>query len=414
VEVLYLTYDGLTDPLGGAQILPYLKGLAGNLPLTFHVLSFEKPERWLQTGSQLTNSLRNGPLRWHPLRFSRKPPVLAKAYDLWQMERTATHLLKRHPIRLLHARSYVAGWTAHKLSQRYGVPWIFDMRGFWADERRETQAWPNSSPFYQALYRLWKRREQTMLASAAHIIVLTEAAKTFLTESGLPSDRITVIPCVADYDHFFLSAEAYALERQRRRTELHLPHQAYVLGYVGSIGPLYEVREMLRFFRVLQSLREEAYMVFYTPAAEEAVLRYWDETGLPRSALRLRFVPRSELPAYLTALDSSIIFCPSGFSRIGSSPTRIAELLAMDIPVVVQADLGDHITLAAQIPEGLYLCERFDEAVYYQVARCLLERKPRVPPLREASAPFLSLPVGLQRYKSVYERLLSPVRVLTK
>jgi len=414
VRVLYLTYDGLLDPLGGSQILPYVRGLQQAVGVSFSVISFEKPERWAKEGPTLEAQLTTEGIAWYPLRFSRRPPLLSKAYDLWRLHRTGAQLLHKQRIALLHARSYVAGWVAHKLSQRYGVPWIFDMRGFWADERRETGAWPAHSPFYRTLYRIWKRREKAMLRSAAHSIVLTEAARELLLSWGLPPDRITVIPCVADYTHFHLPPSERSLARQHYRAALDIPPHAYVLGYVGSLGPLYEVREMLRFFRVLRSLKEETYMVFYTPAAEEAVLRYWDEAGLPRSALRVRFVPRRELPAYLLALDSSIIFCPSGFSRVGSSPTRIAELLAMDIPVVAQADLGDHVALAAQIPGGLYLCERFDEAVYYQVARRLLEREPSASLLREASAPLLSLPVGLQRYKSVYERLLSPARVLTK
>lgn len=414
MRVLYLTYDGLSDPLGGSQILPYLRGLQREAGVRFAIVSFEKAERWQSGGQALRAELEAEGLAWYPLRFSRRPPLLSKVYDLWRMHTAGAQLLQKGNISLLHARSYVAGWVAHQLHQRYGVPWIFDMRGFWADERRETQAWPPSSPLHQVLYRLWKRREKAMLASAAHIIVLTEAAKAYLVERGLSPDRITVIPCVADYGHFFLPADLYAVERQRRRTELDLPPEAYVLGYVGSIGPLYEVREMLRFFRVLRSLREDAYMVFYTPAPPEAIFRYWDEVGLPRSAFRLRFVPRSELPSYLSVLDSSIIFCRPGFSRIGSSPTRIAELLAMNIPVVVQTDLGDNPTLAAQIPGGLYLCERFDEAEYAQVAQRLLEKKPGAPSLREASAPFLSLPVGLERYKGVYVRLLSPARVLTK
>jgi hypothetical protein len=27
-KVLYLSYDGMTDPLGQSQVIPYLKGLA--------------------------------------------------------------------------------------------------------------------------------------------------------------------------------------------------------------------------------------------------------------------------------------------------------------------------------------------------------------------------------------------------
>jgi len=41
MEVLYLTYDGLTDPLGRSQILPYIVGLA-RMGVRFTVVSFEK------------------------------------------------------------------------------------------------------------------------------------------------------------------------------------------------------------------------------------------------------------------------------------------------------------------------------------------------------------------------------------
>ena len=40
-NVVFLTYDGLLDPLGGSQILPYLIGIS-NHTNAVHVLSFEK------------------------------------------------------------------------------------------------------------------------------------------------------------------------------------------------------------------------------------------------------------------------------------------------------------------------------------------------------------------------------------
>src|SRR4051794_20204501 len=43
-SVLYITYDGLTDPLGRSQVLPYLTGLAER-GHRITVLSCEKPER---------------------------------------------------------------------------------------------------------------------------------------------------------------------------------------------------------------------------------------------------------------------------------------------------------------------------------------------------------------------------------
>ena len=41
---LYITYDGLSDPLGGSQIVPYLKIISQNRSLS--VLSFEKEKNF--------------------------------------------------------------------------------------------------------------------------------------------------------------------------------------------------------------------------------------------------------------------------------------------------------------------------------------------------------------------------------
>ena len=43
-KTLYLSYDGLTDPLGQSQILPYLKELSINTEI--HIISSEKKENF--------------------------------------------------------------------------------------------------------------------------------------------------------------------------------------------------------------------------------------------------------------------------------------------------------------------------------------------------------------------------------
>ncbi len=49
-SVLYTTYDGLTDPLGQSQILPYLQQLCRE-GYQFTILSFEKRERYQKEAS---------------------------------------------------------------------------------------------------------------------------------------------------------------------------------------------------------------------------------------------------------------------------------------------------------------------------------------------------------------------------
>lgn len=404
MEVLYLTYDGLLDPLGQSQILPYLRGIRDRIGVIFSVISFEKRARWQAEGASLAAQLHSEKIHWHPRLFSRRPPLIAKLYDQWQMDSTARRLLRKESIQALHARSYVAGWSAYKLHQRTGLPWIFDMRGFWADERKETEAWPTSHPFYRWLYRSWKRREQVMLHSATAIVVLTEAAKKILIEWGLPPEKIIVIPCVADYEHFQPQVSAESIAAQK--AALGLSPEALVLGYVGSIGPLYALEEMLRFFRVLLEEQPESYMVFFTPAPAESILSAAQAVGVPAERIRVTFAPRKELPQRLAIVDFSIIFCRPGFSRTASSPTRIAELLALNIPVIAQADLGDNQALAEKV-SGLYLCASFSEDEYRRIIRAL-RKKPSggMGSPRDTSQAFLSLPVGVERYVQLYERLL--------
>ena len=82
-----------------------------------------------------------------------------------------------------------------KLKRRYGVPFIFDMRGFWPDQRRDGGRWPRSNPFYRALYARWKAKEAAFIANADHIIVLADTARVVIEGwecyRGQP---ITVIP----------------------------------------------------------------------------------------------------------------------------------------------------------------------------------------------------------------------------
>ena len=47
-NVLYITYDGINDPLGQSQIVPYIEGLAGKI-VFFLLLALKKTEQVIIT-----------------------------------------------------------------------------------------------------------------------------------------------------------------------------------------------------------------------------------------------------------------------------------------------------------------------------------------------------------------------------
>ena len=63
------------------------------------------------------------------------------------------------------------------LQRKYGVKFIFDMRGFWADERVDGKIWNLSNPIFNTIYKYFKKKEKAFLEEADYIISLTEHAR---------------------------------------------------------------------------------------------------------------------------------------------------------------------------------------------------------------------------------------------
>src|SRR5204862_3639126 len=121
-------------------------------------------------------------IAWHPLPYHKRPPVLSAIYDVRQMYRLATRLHRERPFALIHCRSYLAALVGLRMKRRYGVPFIFDMRGFWADERIDGRIWDLNNPLFRTVYRYFKRRETEFLAEADSVVSLTERGRDILLE----------------------------------------------------------------------------------------------------------------------------------------------------------------------------------------------------------------------------------------
>ena len=55
MKVLYITYDGILDQLGGSKILPYIYGIEKNKNKV-HILSFEKKVRYCRYSKTTRNN----------------------------------------------------------------------------------------------------------------------------------------------------------------------------------------------------------------------------------------------------------------------------------------------------------------------------------------------------------------------
>jgi urate oxidase len=100
-NILYLTYDGLKDPLGQSQVLPYLEGLAAK-GFNITVISFEKSQS-PNTKTATHQDRANSRLRFVELKYHKSPPVLSSLYDIYVLKKsgqksTGNAAYRHHPL----------------------------------------------------------------------------------------------------------------------------------------------------------------------------------------------------------------------------------------------------------------------------------------------------------------------------
>lgn len=401
---LFITYDGLLDPLGGSQVLPYLYGIAGHTR-RLHVVSFEKPERFAAGAAKMHARLEQAGIGWTPLSFTRRFGKLGKAWDLLRMYGTALRLQIRHKFDVVHCRSYQAMQVGCLLRRLTGVRTIFDMRGLWVDERIDGGLWPQDRRLNRLAYRTYKRIERGLLGCANHVVALTDAVIPELRRLS-PGMRapVTVIPCCADFDHFVQPDDA---ARQAVRADLGISAESLVLSYLGSLGTWYMLDEMLQLFAAAARQRDNVHMLFITRdwgKSQEALLKTMDLEHL-RNRIHVRPASREQVPALLGASDIMLSFIKPAYSKMASSPTKLAEAFALGIPAISNAGVGDVDQITCDLDAGAII-DLADQHAIERLARELEHiRAKGGPALRARTRERFGLEVAKQSYRDVYAAL---------
>lgn len=395
----------MTDPLGQSQVLPYITELAKQ-GYQFTILSFEKKKKYYKEKGIIEKIAKEHSINWVPLFFTSRPPVLAKIYDRWKLLRKALQLHRKEKFDMVHCRSYIASEAGLKLKQKTGIKFLFDMRGFWADERVDNGQWDLKKTFYRKLYQHYKRKEREFLLSSDGIVSLTKAGKNHLL--SLPEYKklsIDVIPCCADLNHFDYNKTDERL-RNQLKNELGISSGQKVITYSGSIGGWYMTAEMFDFYKLLLIKHPGFVMLILTKDDRDKVINEAIAAGIPGDKIFVRYALREQMPGFLSLSDCSIFFIRPTFSKTASSPTKHAELMGMGIPVICN-DIGDTGTIINATGTGAII-HSFEESSYRLVIDKLSElfALPKSM-IRQKAFEYFDLKTGASAYEKLYKRILN-------
>jgi len=404
LAAMFISYDGLLDPLGGSQILPYLYGIAAH-PRPVHILSFEKPDRFAAGGAAMRAELDRHGITWTPLSFTKGGGKLGKLWDLSRMYATALALHLRRRFGIVHCRGYPAMQVGCLLHRLTGVKTLFDMRGLWVDERVDGGLWNRENWRDRLLYRAYKRVERHLLRCATYIISLTERVLPELQRlAPNMTAPVTVIPCCADFEHFNLPPPG---ARDAIRDELGVPPDARLIAYLGSLGTWYMLDEMFRFFASAAQRWGNVHMLIVTRDWKPEHEAMFSAMGLDalRDLVHVRPASRDELPGILGAADVMLSFIKPAYSKMASSPTKLAEAFAIGIPTISNAGVGDVDEMTRVLDAGATIDLSDPEAMEGVVGQLDVICRKRGSALRERARKMLGLEVAEQAYREVYHRL---------
>jgi glycosyltransferase involved in cell wall biosynthesis len=114
-----------------------------------------------------------------------------------------------------------------------------------------------------------------------------------------------------------------------------------VISYLGSIGTWYMIDEMFDYFNQFKLHYPNAVFLFITPEKESDIVVLAQKHKLMKDDIRVVKAQRLEVPSYLLLSHVSLFFIKPTYSKKSSSPTKLAEIMAMGVPVICNSNVGD-------------------------------------------------------------------------
>lgn len=388
--ILYVSYDGMLEPLGQSQVLSYLERLASTHRI--HLLSFEKKSDWDRADERhaIAARIEGAGIFWHPMRYHKRPSAPATAFDITAGSIKAVQIVRKERVSVLHARSYVAGLIALVAKRATSARFLFDIRGFWADERVDGGLWRREG----GLYRTAKSLERTLFNAADHVVTLTHASAAEITRfpwlKRIPP--ITVIPTCADLDLF--------------SPRLRVPGP-FTLGHVGSVGTWYLFDETLALFQSILSRESGARLLVVNRGEHDWIRARVRAAGLPTGCLELTEASHRDVPHYIARMSAGAAVIKPVYSKIASAPTKLAEYLGCGVPCIGNAGVGDMAAILEGENVGIALQDFSPAQIEEGAGRLLtLSRDPRLPERCVSVArQHFSLEEGAERYDNVWGEL---------
>ena len=261
------------------------------------------------------------------------PPVLParadRAADLG-LDLAARLTSKLRPAVLHAASNYANARIALALGNRYDLPVVYEVRGFWEDTW--LSRYPDAGRLASSeLYKGNRDLETTSMLEADLVVTLGEAMREEIVARGVPADKVLIVPNAVSQE--FLRGplpDAAAL-----RESLGISAESFVVGEVTTLVPHEGIGTLLEATRLLTERGVPVRTLIVGDGPERAALqRQAAGAGLGEAAIFTGRVPAARVREFHALLDVFVV--PRTRDRVCQlvTPLKPVEAMASGLCVV--------------------------------------------------------------------------------
>ena len=308
---------------------------------------------------------------------------------------TARLASKLRPAVLHAASNYQNAQVALALRHRYGIPVVYEVRGFWEDTWLSRHPADEAALSRSELYEAIRAAETRCMQAADLVVTLGVAMRDEIVARGIPEGKVEIVPNAVD--------ESFLQPLPKRQAG----DDGYTIGTVTTLVPHEGIGTLLEATKILRDRNIPARALIVGDGPDKAALeRQADSLGIP--ATFTGRVPAARVREFHALLDVFVV--PRTRDRVCQlvTPLKPVEAMASGLCVVTSelsalAEIVKHqVTGTRTMPQDpVSLADCLEWLFYSPDIRTKLGAA-----AREWVAADRTWARNAVRYREVYQRLI--------
>jgi len=386
-KILYISYDGVLEPLGQSQILEYIYN--NSRYYSFYLISFEKKNNLKNISklNKLKNKISKYDINWIYLNYSNKKHIHKVIYNFLKAQLIITNLILFKKIKIIHIRSYIPGIILLPIISLVKIILIFDIRGFLPLEKIERLNWKKNS--YKIL--LLQFIENYLMKKSTKIITLTNQSKNIIIDKfNIKENNISTIPTCANTNLF-------KIDKSINKKNLKL-------CFLGSLNFAYDFEKIIKFYKKFIIEFPDIKIDFLINDKNYFIKKLLLKNNFEESKINIKFIEHKNIPKILNNYQFGIFFLKKNESIKASFPTKIGEYLSSGLPIICN-DFNDDVTSIVKDNNLGFILknDHFDSSIYKKIVQYYNENSAII--CRNYAEKNLSIKYGSFKYLDIYNSI---------